>query len=40
MATRPAPGDPAPDFEGVTADGKPVSLADFRGRKASHSLFS
>lgn len=33
MASRPAPGDPAPDFAGVTTDGKPVSLADFRGRK-------
>ena len=26
------PGDPAPPFEGVTTDGKRVSLADFRGR--------
>ena len=30
---RPAPGDPAPDFEGVTTDGTRVSLAGFRGRK-------
>jgi peroxiredoxin Q/BCP len=27
------PGDPAPDFTLLDADGKPVSLADFRGRK-------
>lgn len=27
------PGDPAPDFSGLTTDGSPVSLADFRGRK-------
>ena len=27
------PGDPAPRFEGVTTDGKHVSLADYRGRK-------
>ena len=27
------PGDPAPDFEGVTTDGTRVSLAGFRGRK-------
>lgn len=27
------PGDPAPDFEGVTTDGKRVSLSDYRGRK-------
>ena len=26
-------GDPAPGFEGVTTDGTPVSLKDFRGRK-------
>ena len=33
MATRPRPGDPAPDFSGVTTDGRRVSLADYRGRK-------
>ncbi|HRE14434.1 MAG TPA: peroxiredoxin [Usitatibacteraceae bacterium] len=33
MATLPRPGDPAPDFEGVTTDGKAVRLADYRGRK-------
>jgi thioredoxin-dependent peroxiredoxin len=27
------PGDPAPDFALLDADRKPVSLADFRGRK-------
>jgi len=26
------PGDPAPDFEGVGCDGKPVRLRDHRGR--------
>ena len=30
---RPRPGDPAPDFEGLTTDGTRVSLAGFRGRK-------
>ncbi|MCL4801891.1 MAG: peroxiredoxin [Burkholderiales bacterium] len=30
---RPKPGDKAPDFAGTTGDGKPVRLADFRGRK-------
>jgi thioredoxin-dependent peroxiredoxin len=30
---RPKAGDPAPDFSGVTTDGKKVSLKDFRGRK-------
>ena len=29
----PKPGDPAPDFEATTTDGKRVSLEDFRGRK-------
>lgn len=27
------PGDPAPDFSGLTTDGTRVALADFRGRK-------
>jgi peroxiredoxin Q/BCP len=27
------PGDSAPDFRGVTTDGKPVALGDYRGRK-------
>ena len=30
---RPRPGDPAPDFRGTTTDGRPVALADYRGRK-------
>jgi thioredoxin-dependent peroxiredoxin len=33
MSDRLSPGDPAPDFTLSDADGKPVSLADFRGRK-------
>ncbi|MFI0720050.1 thioredoxin-dependent thiol peroxidase [Streptomyces sp. NPDC021224] len=33
MAERLSPGDPAPDFTLQDADGKPVSLADHRGRK-------
>jgi peroxiredoxin Q/BCP len=33
MTTPLKPGDPAPDFEGVTTDGSRVSLKDFRGRK-------
>jgi peroxiredoxin Q/BCP len=33
MSTRLAPGDTAPDFTLPDADGKPVSLADHRGRK-------
>ena len=33
MASRPRPGDPAPDFEEMSADGRRVSLADYRGRK-------
>ena len=33
MTTRLAPGDPAPDFTLPDADGKPVSLADYRGRR-------
>src|SRR5215208_8070381 len=28
-----SPGDPAPDFTLLDADGKPVSLAEHRGRK-------
>jgi thioredoxin-dependent peroxiredoxin len=31
--TKLQPGTPAPDFTLPDADGKPVSLADFRGRK-------
>ncbi len=30
---RPKPGEPAPDFSGVTTDGAEVRLRDFRGRK-------
>lgn len=33
MSTRLAPGDPAPDFTLPDADGKPVSLSDYRGRR-------
>ena len=33
MAITLKPGDPAPDFQGVTTDGKRVSLKDYRGRK-------
>jgi peroxiredoxin Q/BCP len=33
MAKKLAPGDPAPDFEGVSTDRTPLSLAQFRGRK-------
>jgi len=32
MALRPRPGDPAPRFEGLTTDGRRVSLDDYRGR--------
>jgi peroxiredoxin Q/BCP len=32
MSTRLSPGDVAPDFTLPDADGKPVSLSDFRGR--------
>ena len=30
---RPVPGEPAPDFRGVTTDGSEVGLADFRDSK-------
>jgi peroxiredoxin Q/BCP len=30
---KPNPGDPAPDFSGLTTDGSRVSLEDFRGKK-------
>ena len=33
MTTPLKPGDPAPDFEGVTTDGTRVALKDYRGRK-------
>jgi peroxiredoxin Q/BCP len=33
MTERLSPGDPAPDFTLPDADGKPVTLADYRGRK-------
>ena len=33
MAITLKPGDPAPDFAGITTDGKPVALKDYRGRK-------
>ena len=29
----PKPGDPAPDFDAATTDGKHVSLKDYRGKK-------
>lgn len=32
MATHLKAGDPAPDFSGLTTDGKRLSLADFRGK--------
>lgn len=33
MTSRLEPGDPAPDFTLPDADGNPVSLADYRGRR-------
>jgi thioredoxin-dependent peroxiredoxin len=33
MTSRLSPGDPAPDFTLPDADGKPVALADYRGRR-------
>jgi peroxiredoxin Q/BCP len=33
MSTRLAVGDPAPEFTLPDADGKPVSLSDYRGRR-------
>jgi thioredoxin-dependent peroxiredoxin len=33
MSTRLAPGDPAPEFTLPDADGEPVSLSDYRGRR-------
>jgi peroxiredoxin Q/BCP len=33
MATPLRAGDPAPDFQGVTTEGKKVALKDYRGKK-------
>ncbi len=33
MATPLRAGDPAPDFQGVTTDGRKVALKDYRGKK-------
>ncbi len=33
MATPLKAGDPAPEFQGVTTDGKKVALKDYRGKK-------
>jgi peroxiredoxin Q/BCP len=33
MSNRLSPGDPAPEFTLPDADGKPVSLSDYRGRR-------
>jgi thioredoxin-dependent peroxiredoxin len=33
MTTPLKPGDPAPDFEGMTTDGKRIVLKDYRGKK-------
>ena len=33
MSTRLAPGEPAPEYTLPDADGKPVSLSDYRGRR-------
>ena len=33
MATPLKAGDPAPDFQGTTSDGKRVALKDYRGKK-------
>jgi peroxiredoxin Q/BCP len=33
MSTRLAAGDPAPDFTLPDADGKPISLSDYRGKR-------
>ena len=38
MTERLQPGDPAPDFTLPDADGKPVALTDFRGRKRDRLL--
>jgi thioredoxin-dependent peroxiredoxin len=32
MAQKVTPGEPAPDFRLTTADGREVTLGDFRGR--------
>ena len=33
MAITLKPGDPAPDFDAITTDGKRIALKDYRGRK-------
>jgi peroxiredoxin Q/BCP len=33
MATKLKPGDPAPDFEGISTEGERLALSQFRGRK-------
>ncbi len=39
MADMPAPGDLAPDFEGVTQTGQTIRLSDFRGRPVAFYVY-